>query len=361
MKLRLTIVFASIHIFLLAQNNTPKNVILMIGDGMGLSQVSMAYYFQKDNTNFSRFNDIGLIITSSASHKITDSAAGATAFAAGEKTYNGAICLDTDSNHLTSIVDILYKEKKMSSGLVATSSITHATPACFYAHQLNRKMEKEIAKDMLKANISYFAGGGKKFFRPIFEQLSKKYIIDTSQLIINDMNQNKNYAFLLAENGMPKMTEGRGDFLPKATKLGLERLSMDTDGFFFMIEGSQIDWGGHANDADYILNELLDFDKSIGLVLDFAEKNGETLVIVTADHETGGLALTAQESRLMKFLKGKRDYNIIKPSFTSGGHSTSLVPVFAYGPGSENFRGVYNNTEIFKNILKSVIKKAQPQ
>lgn len=336
--------------FVIAQSEKPKNIILMIGDGMGLSQISMAYYFQKDKTNFDRFFDIGLIITSSKSHKITDSAAGATAFSTGKKTYNGAIGLDADSNTVPNIVEIINKEKQMSAGLVATSSITHATPACFYAHQKNRNMEYEIASDLIKSPVVYFAGGGKKFFKPIQKQLADQFLLDTTELQIKHLKPDKRYGFLLAENGMPKWSESRGDFLIKATKLGMDRLSLDTNGFFLMVEASQIDWGGHANDPDFILSELIDFDKTIGRVLDFAEINQETLVIVTADHETGGLALTAENTK-----DNKRNYRNIEPAFTSGGHSATLVPVYAFGPGSDQFRGTYHNTEIFEKIV-SLIK-----
>ncbi|MEC8739587.1 MAG: alkaline phosphatase, partial [Bacteroidota bacterium] len=260
MKFLFLFSFTLQQLFVIAQSEKPKNIILMIGDGMGLSQISMAYYFQKDKTNFDRFFDIGLIITSSKSHKITDSAAGATAFSTGKKTYNGAIGLDADSNTVPNIVEIINKEKQMSAGLVATSSITHATPACFYAHQKNRNMEYEIASDLIKSPVVYFAGGGKKFFRPIQKQLADQFLLDTTELQIKHLKSDKRYGFILAENGMPKWSESRGDFLIKATQLGMDRLSLDTNGFFLMVESSQIDWGGHANDPDFILSELIDFD-----------------------------------------------------------------------------------------------------
>ena len=113
-----------------------------------------------------------------------------------------------------------------------------------------------------------------------------------------------------------------------------------------MVEGSMIDWGGHGNDADYLVSEMIDFDEAIGVALDFAEKDGNTLVIVTADHETGGFTLSSGEN-----------YDQIKGTFSTGGHSTTLIPVAAYGPGSELFRGVYENTEIFHNMMKSTAHK----
>ena len=140
---------------------------------------------------------------------------------------------------------------------------------------------------------------------------------------------------------MDKMLEGRGDFLPNVTKMALDKLSKNKNGFFLMVEGAQIDWGGHDNDTDYLITELLDFDKTIGVALDFAAKNAETLVIVTADHETGGFTLSTDDG----------DYNKIKPTFSTGGHSATMVPIFAKGPGEENFGGIYKNTALFKKMM----------
>ena len=140
---------------------------------------------------------------------------------------------------------------------------------------------------------------------------------------------------------MDKMLEGRGDFLPNATKMALDKLSKNKNGFFLMVEGAQIDWGGHDNDTDYLITELLDFDKTIGVALDFAAKNAETLVIVTADHETGGFTLSTDDG----------NYNKIKPTFSTGGHSATMVPIFAKGPGEENFGGIYKNTALFQKMM----------
>ena len=152
----------------------------------------------------------------------------------------------------------------------------------------------------------------------------------------------------MAKDGMPKMSEGRGDFLLNATTLGLNYLNNNEakgeNGFFLMIEGSQIDWGGHANDEGYIEKEVLDFDKVIGHVLDFAEADRNTLVVVTADHETGGYTLASDDG----------NYNKIKGSFSTGGHSATLIPVFAYGPGEKSFSGIYENTEIFTKMMALV-------
>jgi alkaline phosphatase len=156
------------------------------------------------------------------------------------------------------------------------------------------------------------------------------------------MDGEQKYGYLLADDGMPKMIEGRGNFLVDATKLGIQRLSINKKGFFLMVEGSQVDWGGHNNEAAYLTGEIIDFDNAIGAVLDYAEKDGNTLVIVTADHETGGFTLAADNG----------NYNRILPVFSTGGHSATMVPVFAYGPGAENFTGIYENTEIYQKLKK---------
>lgn len=338
-----------------------KNVILLIGDGTGLSQISSAFYFKKTNPNYARFKYIGLINTSSSREDITDSAAGATAFASGVKTYNGAVGVADDSTEVKNLVEIVSLQH-IKTGVISTSSIQHATPASFYAHVINRGLYEDIAADMVVSDIDFFAGGGTRFFnkrndgKNLLEELKAKgFGIDTTALgDFAGIKQYSKMAYLLAENHMEPVAKGRGDFLPKATELGIQFLNKDADNsnFFMMIEGAQIDWGGHANDAEYLISELIDFDDAIGKSLDFAEKDGNTLVIVTADHETGGFTLS---STLKKTEDGisYSDYNEITGTFSTNGHSATLIPVFAYGPGAEAFSGVYENTEIFHKILEA--------
>lgn len=331
----------------------PKNIILMIGDGMGLSQVSTAFFYQQDHlSHFPRFKHIGLINTSSASHKITDSAAGATAFASGIKTYNNAVGMNSDTLPAGNIVEILSQGRNMRTGLVATSSITHATPAAFYAHVAHRRQEMEIAKFMAKSGVDFFAGGGKKFFRTEWNNLmSNGFVVDTTALPKGPYawDYTKKYGFLAAENGMPSIQNGRGNFLQEASEHAISYLSGSGNPFFLMIEGSQIDWGGHNNDYHYLATEVLDFDRTIGKVLDFAEKDGNTLVIVLADHETGGFTLAGAP------IEGEKmdgDYNDLRGLFSTGGHSAALIPVFAFGPGAEQFQGIYQNNDVFHKMLK---------
>lgn len=329
------------------QKDTPKNIIIMIADGTGLSQISATQFYHSKPSNYERFKHIGLIKTSSSSDLITDSAAGATAFSAGIKTYNGAIGVTTDTIAAPTLLEEL-SERGYATGVIATSTITHATPASFYAHVKFRKMEEEIAEALTYSSVDFFAGGGREFFvnrsdkKNMISELTKNgFEIDTTSLQTNmRVDENKKYGFLLADGGMPRMIDGRGSFLYDATVLGLSYLKKDKDGFFLMIEGSQIDWGGHANDGEYLIGEMIDFDIVLGNVLDYAKKDKNTLVIVTADHETGGFTLASDDG----------NYNQIKPSFSTKGHSATMVPVFAYGPGAEKFSGIYENTDIYKKI-----------
>lgn len=332
------------------ESNQAKNIILLIGDGMGLAQLSSAYYYGTETPNFSRFKHIGLHQNTPVGMQITDSAAGATAFSCGIKTYNGAIGVDRDTMPVETILEWAIKQNK-STGVIATSSITHATPASFYAHVPYRKMAEEIAADYLKLPIDFGAGGGIQYFndradkRNLLTELSSAGVVVDTTALGKNLTFGQRYLYLLAPQAMPKMQDNRGSFLPDATQAALDLLSQDEDGFFLMVEGSQIDWGGHANDADYIIEETLDFDQMVGLALDFAEKDGNTLVVVTADHETGGFSLSSKK------VFGKDNYGILEPSFSTGGHSASLIPVLAYGKGAERFMGIYQNNEIFGKML----------
>ncbi len=343
----------------LARKKSPKNIILLIGDGMGLSQLSSSYFYKNGEPNFSRFKDIGLLKTSSSSHKITDSAAGATAYSAGVKTYNGAIGVDPDTMPVETILEKLAKAN-WSTGLVSTSSITHATPASFFAHIKSRNMTEDIAAAIVDAPVNFFAGGGLQYFNErsdeidLLEKLrTKGFNVHTDKLASGPLSLAKKEAFLLAPDGMPTMQQGRADFLPDATQLAIDYLKQDKDGFFLMVEGSQIDWGGHANDGQYIITETLDFDLAIGKALDFAKADGNTLVLVTADHETGGFTLASKTIKV-PFKGDISDYDQLEESFSTGGHSATLVPIFAYGPGSDTFTGVYENTGVFHKMMELV-------
>lgn len=327
----------------------PKNVILLIGDGMGAAQIYAGLTANKGSLNLERCTNIGFHKSQSADKYITDSAAGATALACGRKTYNGAIAVDATKVALPTILEIA-ERNGLATGLVATCSITHATPACFIAHQPSRSMDENIAADFLKTDVDVFIGGGRKFFTKradgkdlVASLKSKKYQIANSIQEVEKISSGKLAAFL-ADEQQAKFSEGRGDELVRSTRVALNLLKQNPKGMFVMIEGSQIDWGGHANDTQYIVNEMVDFDKAIGVALDFAAKDGNTLVIVTADHETGGFSLV--EGCDMK--TGK-----VVGKFTTTDHTGVMIPVFAYGPGAESFSGIYENTAIFTKMLNA--------
>ncbi|MEN8201711.1 MAG: alkaline phosphatase [Bacteroidota bacterium] len=333
----------------------PSNIIFLIGDGMGLSAISTTVYYGDEVSEFGRFKEIGLIRTSSATHKITESSASATAMASGNKTYNGAIGVDTAKMAMQNITELL-AGLGWNTGVVATSTITHATPASFYAHVDNRRKEEEIAAQLLESGIDFFAGGGIALFNKRSDGADllktageKGFTMDTTALAEpGSLSADQKYGFLLAPGSMPPITEGRGEFLPKATSLAIEQLSKGNNEFFLIVEGSQIDWGGHANNVDYVVTETLDFEKAVAVALDFAKADGNTLVVVTADHETGGFTLGARQDEAT----GYSDYVNIGPTFATNTHSASLIPVFAYGPGAEQFKGLYENTEIFTKMVE---------
>lgn len=331
----------------------PTNVIFLIGDGMGLPQITGAMYMENNKTVFERFTNIGFHKSHSADNLVTDSAAGATAFASGVKTYNGAIGVNARKEPVPTLLEMAEK-KQMATGLVVSSSITHATPAAFIAHVAGREDMEDIALQFLKTPIDIFIGGGMDYFarrktddRDLVAELRAKgyqinSFVDTD---IKDLNLNttKNIGYFTA-NGEPLPVSNGRDYLIPAAEDAMNFLNnRSPQGFFLMIEGSQIDWGGHANDANYVVSELHEFEKVIAAALDFAEKNGNTLVIVTADHETGGFAVQPG-SKL----------NNIQVAFTTKSHTAIMIPVFAAGPGAEAFRGIYENTAIFDKIKSAL-------
>ncbi|HAD21598.1 MAG TPA: alkaline phosphatase [Opitutae bacterium] len=332
---------------------TPTNIIFLIGDGMGTSQVSAAYFYGEEGTppNFSRFPILGLINTTSGSDRITDSGAGATAFSIGRKSYNGAIGVDMKGEAVLTVNELL-EAQGWQSGVISTSGITHATPASFYAHVAKRSQQYDIAKDLVYSNISFFAGGGQKWFvnRPdslnYMDSLTH-YGFSIGMKSLGSADHSQRVGYLLANDGLLAKHEGRDDFLPNATYESLEYFDQSEEPFFLMVEGSQIDWGGHENNGDYVIQEVLDFDKTIGVALDYAEKHGNTLVVVTADHETGGFSLSGDG-------KSMSGYGEISPTFSTGGHTATLIPVFAYGPGANYFGGVYENTAIFSKFFEAL-------
>lgn len=326
-----------------------KNIIFMIGDGMGLSQVS-ACAAQQDfkSLYLERAEYIGIAKTYSLSDKVTDSAAAGTALATGSKTYNSAIGVDNDKKPLESILK-KFQKKGLGTGIVVTHALVDATPAAFVSNVSHRDMKEDIALDFYKSGIDIAIGGGKKFFqnrsdgKKLIDSLqSKGYHVFDEVSDIDKLDKNKVFG-LLAEEDMPSIIGGRGNYLAKATNKTLSLLNKNyKNGFFLMVEGSMIDRGGHKKDIEMVTTETLDFDESIRIAFDFADKNPGTLVVVTADHETGGLSLTKSSSRDIKY------------QFSTGSHTATFVPIYAYGAGAKKFSTVMENTDIPK-IMESLL------
>lgn len=324
----------------------PKKVILIIGDGMGLTQISGAMSEYKGQNAFERFPITGLSKTQSADDYVTDSGAGATVFSIGKKTFNGGIGVDADTVPNESLFEKLKKTQR-STGVVVTSSVTHATPAAFYAHVGSRNSEDDIAAYLLKGNCDVAIGGGNAYFnmrkdkRNLYQELQQQGFVTVSDTLGSyQPQQATKLVYTLATDGMKRMLDGRGDYLKRASTNAIDLLSKNANGFMLMIEGSQVDWGGHAMDYEYMKTELHDLNETINAVLDYAQREKDVLVIVTADHETGGLALTVNKENRKSFV----------PKYAYNKHTGVMVPVFAYGPGAEQFSGIYENTAIFDKL-----------
>lgn len=337
----------------------PISIILLIGDGMGFSQVSTAFFFGEGTNHFQRFEKIGLSITESSSHKVTDSAAGATAIAAGIKSYNRAIAVSADTIHVPTIMEQLRDQQGYLTRLVSLTSITHATPACFYAHVKDRDLHEEIARQLSLSRVDFFAGGGLKYFTEredgtnLYAAMrAQGYHLDSTQL--GPVRPDSRNGFFLARESLPSKVAGRGDFLPDATRMALEYFEAKGQPFFLMAEGSYIDWAGHAEDADMLIQEVKDFNKTIGMALDYVEKHPNTLLIVTADHETGGVSLDKKYQPVTVFGQQQVVPGEVQINFSSNQHSAALVPVFAKGPGEDYFQGIYPNYEIYHRLLKAL-------
>ena len=317
----------------------------MIGDGMGVSQVYAGMTANKGSLYLEKSQFVGLSKTYSADRYITDSAAGGTAIATGTKTNNGAIGVDPDGNPVKSILEYA-AENGLSTGVVASCAITHATPASFVAHQPKRGMQEEIAVDFFNSDITLFIGGGKRYFNDRSDSVNlvpklaeKGFQLAFTMEEIKELTTGR-LAGLVADEHPASYPE-RGEFLPESVESAINLLKGNDKGFFLMVEGSQIDWAGHGNDTEAVVNEMLDFDRAIKVAFDYADQDPNTLVVITADHETGGMALTG----------GDLSTGEVEGTFATTGHTSVMVPVFAYGAGAEQFAGLYENTEIFAKLL----------
>lgn len=336
-----------------SQDASPLNVILFIGDGMGVSQVT-AGKTVKGTISLERFTTGGLVTTNSADSYVTDSAAGATALSTGEKTDNGMICMSPDSSNLETVLE--YAEASgCATGLVVTCAVTHATPAGFASHVPDRNMYADIAEDICESGVDVLFGGGYGYFLPDSDPQSMRKdtlnlmarLAETRRIIytpagLDSLDGCDRAVGLFYKNHPPAVPE-RDYTLSQVTTAALSLLSHNSRGFFLMVEGSQIDWAGHDNNSQGIIDEFIDFDNAIGAAADWAKTHGNTLIIVTADHETGGYSV----------LNGSRqEHTVTKTAFTTPGHTAAMVPVFALGPGAERFSGILDNTDIGAGLIE---------
>lgn len=385
----------------------PTRVILIIGDGAGASYWTAAAY-SVDRLAVEAFPVMGLVDTRASNSKITDSAASATAYSAGVKTYNGAIGVGPDSTSVTTVLEVA-QSRGLATGLVATSSITHATPAAFASHVPNRNMSWEIARQVEGADVDVILAGGRRFFDPTrrpdsLDLLSNivdryPYVETAAELAELETSGLHRLVGLFAEEHMPSEPQ-RSPTLPAMTRAALEVLDHDPEGFFLMVEGSQPDWRGHDHEPlNAIVAEMLDLDRAVGVALEYQSKHPETLIVVTADHETGGLAIeqagarrmlsrtaAAADSTAAQLMEASRladrelamladsvagsmarlsnlmrrqarlvvDSSALVAAYTTGGHTAQMVPLFASGPGAERFGGIKENWRIGELLMVAV-------
>ena len=329
----------------------PKNVILMIGDGTGLAQISAGYFANNEDLTYFNLKHMGWVTTKSADAFTTDSAASGTAYATGEKTYNYAVGVDLQKRPLANIPERVI-ENGVISGVVSTDDLNGATPASFFAHQENRGMTDQIWADVPGSVLTYFAAGSKEVFEKRPEE-TQKAIRDKFTVVHYVGSPAAASADRLGvlppavETGY--IVNGRTDFLPKATREAIDFLNARTredKGFFLMVEGARIDKACHGNDFPSAVKELLDFDKAIAEAIKFADEDGNTLVVISADHETSGLVIW----------NGKPSEGKVEGVHVSGWHTAIPVPIFAYGPHAQDFMGVQGNEQVAQKILKLLLK-----
>ena len=325
-----------------------KNIIFMIGDGMGLEQISAAWVCNGGALNLDNFTKVGIQRTYSANKLVTDSAAAGSALATGQKTNNGMIAMNPDTVAVKSLAEEAM-EKGKRAGAAVTCRVTDATPAAFFSHAPSRKLMDDIAVQMTNSGLYFLSGGGTKYWSGRedgvdlvgqAEAMGYTYVETKEEMMAVESGP---VIALMDEYELHPALD-RGDILPSAVQKALQVLD-NKKGFFLMIEGSMIDDGGHDNKAGKTMEEIFDFDRTLGLVLEWAEKDGQTLVIVTADHATGGMTL----------LGGSIDEKKIRVNYSTTGHNGVALPVFAWGPHSEDFIGIYENAELSDKI-RALIK-----
>lgn len=330
----------------------PRNIIVMIGDGMGVGQLS-ALVLANPEAAVLDFPVAGFSATQSATDFVTESAAGGTALSSGYRISDDAIGVLPDGRSVQTLLEFA-REHGKSTGVISTSSVTHATPASFLTHVSSRKLEFDIAAQMAVSGADVMFGGGLEWFLPsgkggkrtdgrdlLDEMRAAGYTISTGPGFENpDAGKS---IWLISDDGMPA-APGRRPGSREMLERALDILSRNERGFVLMLEGSQIDWAAHDNDFPVMQAELLDFDEAMRGALDFAERDANTLVVVTADHETGGLALLGE----------KPDGSDMRASWINKSHTGALVPVLAFGPAAMQFGGIHRNDEIGRMLFRLI-------
>lgn len=356
-----TIVLFLVALFLgscTAGDNYPKNIIVFIGDGMGVAQITAGKIVQ-GQLNLERFSVNGLVTTHSENSLITDSAAAATALATGHKTNNGEIAVSPDKKPLKTLFEYA-QELGKATGIVVTSSVTHATPAAFLAHTADRGNHADIAEQIVTSGTDVLIGGGWTYFIPesnagsrrrdkknLLTELENKMPLVLSYDKLSSSGEYEKLAALLAPVSLPKAAE-RDYTLAELAAEAIGILSKNPKGFVLLVEGSQIDWAAHDQNQGEIISEMIDFDGAVGTGLDFARQHRNTLIVVTADHETGGFAVHdgSMEAR-----------QVTASGFTTTGHTATMVPLFAYGPGSATFSGIQDNARIGQTLIDLLLNR----
>lgn len=327
-----------------------KNIIFMIGDGMGLEQLSTAWIVNNRHMNITdNFPYVGLQWTYSASKLVTDSAAAGTALFTGSKTNNGMLSMSPDGQPLETLPEYA-RSKGWNTGMSVVCRICDATPAAYAAHHANRDSLYSITSQMVDCGLDFISGGGLKWWenRPDGRDLTAE-VEAKGYTFVKDIESLKAVEegpviALTAYTELPPALD-RGTEHQEAVLKALELLDDNKKGFFLMVEGSCIDDWCHANKVGFAVEEILDFDRTVGAVLEWAAKDGETLVIVTADHSTGAMTL----------LGGNVEGQSVAVNYANTGHNGVALPVYAWGPGAEKFVGIYENAEL-SQMIKEIIK-----
>ncbi len=333
------------------QQLDPPRVILVIADGAGISHWT-AGLLAGDSAAIWRFPVVGLVDTRNVEKRITDSAASATAYATGVLSFNGFIGMGPDTVALETVLEQA-AARGMATGLVATSSIVHATPASFAAHVPDRYQYEEIAAQLAGSSVNVLLGGGHEFFDPSKRDdghdyltplgRSRRWVTKAEDLAGEPVSGKPGLVGLFADNAMKAADEGRSPTLAEMTKAAISVLERDPDGFFLMVEASQIDWLAHDNEPFHrIVAEVQECEEAMHAALDYVSGRPGALLVVVADHETGGLALLEEAGQW-------------KTAYGSGGHTAELVPLFASGTGSERFGGTHPIDEIGRRLAEVVL------